>query len=257
MKIPLLSGRLFAAGESGVMIVSRRLALEMYGTLDVLGQSFPKRSDKSEGTIVGVAADAHSIKVNATDVAELYRPLAPEDFSMVFMVARARRDADALPMILREAGSQDPRVIPVAHAMHEDFDKEMQGPQIAGVVTSAIGLVTLALACLGIFGVVSYGMALRTKEIGIRVALGAHHPALVRVLVRHVLTPIVVGIAIGVVVAFPVGRALATEPFYLESVDPVVFALALMVLLLAGAAAALWPAMRMLRGNPVEALRHS
>ena len=67
----------------------------------------------------------------------------------------------------------------------------------------------------------------------------------------------VVGIAIGTVVAFPVGRALATEPFYLESVDPVVFVLALIVLLLAGAMAALWPALRMLKGNPVEALRHS
>jgi predicted permease len=270
MDIPLISGRLFGESEAGRVIVSRRLALEMYGTLDVLGQPFPKaaggrsrasgdvaRLSAPEGTIVGIAADAHSIKVNATDVAELYRPLKLEDFSLVFLVARARSDAELLPPILREAGSRDPRVIPVAHAMHEDFDKAMQGPRIAGALTSVIGLVTLLLACLGIFGVVSYGMALRTKEIGIRVALGAHRPALVRVIVRNVLTPVITGMALGVIVAVPVGKALATEPFYLESIDPVVFVVALIVLLLAGASAALWPALRMLRGNPVEALRHS
>jgi ABC-type antimicrobial peptide transport system permease subunit len=133
----------------------------------------------------------------------------------------------------------------------------MQGPQIAGAITSGIGLVTLLLACLGIFGVVSYGMALRTKEIGIRVALGAHQPALLMVIVRNVLTPILIGLALGVIVAVPVGRALATEPFYLESVDPAVFVIALSVLLLAGGTAALWPAFKMLRDNPVEALRHS
>ena len=270
MKIPMVSGRVFGANEAGSLVVSRRLALEMYGTLDVLGQAFPKsaggRSRSSsdvarlaapEGIIVGVAEDAHSIKVNAIDVAELYRPLKLEDFSQVSMVARARTDADLLVPILREAASMDARVIPVAHAMHEDFDKAMQGPRIAGAVTSAIGLVTLILACLGIFGVVSYGMALRTKEIGIRVALGASRPALLRSLVRNILTPVIAGMVLGAVVAVPVGGALRAEPFYLENVDPAVFVIALIVLLLAGAIAALWPASRMLRGNPVESLRHS
>lgn len=258
MDIPLISGRVFATEEEGVVIVSRRLAMEMYGTLDVLGKAFPKSSGgRNEATIVGVAADAHSIKVNATDVAELYRPLQRKDFSMVFLVASTSADASLLIPLLREAAAQDARVIPVAHAMHDDFEKQMQGPQIAGAITSVIGLVTLALACLGIFGVVSYGMALRTKEIGIRVALGAHRPALLRVIVRNVLTPVGIGVLLGVAAAVPVGSALATEPFYLDSVDPLVFVIALTMLLLAGAVAALWPAMRMLRGNPVDALRHS
>ena len=258
MNIRLIAGRNFMPGDADVVVVSRRLAMEMYGTTDVLGQAFPKFTrERRQGTIVGIAEDAHAIKVNATNAAELYRPLTPQDFSQVVLVARARGDADTVVPILRDAGSHDPRVIAVAHAMRDDFEKVMQGPRIAGALTTAIGLVTLLLACLGIFGVVSYGMALRTKEIGIRVALGAHRPALLRVIVRNVLTPIITGIALGIFVAIPVARALATEPFYLESVDPVVFVAALIVLLLAGASAALWPAVRMLRGNPVEALRHS
>jgi hypothetical protein len=258
MKIALIAGRIFDANETGAVIVSRRLALEMYGTLDVVGQRFPRSSkERLQGTIVGIAADAHAIKINATDVAEVYKPLRARDFPLVFLVAAARTDVDRLVTVVREAGAQDPRVIPVAHAMREDFAKAMQGPRITAAIASSIGLVTLGLACLGIFGVVSYGLALRTKEIGIRVALGAKPMALLRVLVRNVMAPVAVGVGAGIVIAVPLSRALRTEPFYLENVDPLAFVLALIVLMLAGASAALWPAIRMLRGNPVEALRHS
>ena len=255
MQIPLVTGRPFRPNEAGAAIVSRRLALEMYGTLDVVGRGFPK--SEARHTIVGIAADAHSIKVNATDATELYVPLELRDFSEVFLVARARADADVLPPILREAGSADARVIPVARLMRDDFDSEMVGPRLAGALTSAIGLVTLALACLGIFGVVSYGVALRTKEIGIRIALGARQPTLIRVLVRHVLSPVAIGTVLGLAIAAAIGRVLSAEPFYLQSVDPVAFAGALVVLLLAGIIAALWPAIKVLRGNPMDALRHS
>ena len=255
MRIALLSGRVFGAGDDKTAIVSRRLALAMYGTLDVLGREFPKGG--AEATIIGVAGDAHSIKVEANDVAELYLPLKPQDFSMVFLVARARTDADRLPPILREAASVDPRMIPTASAMREDFDRRMLGPRMASMIAAAIGMLTLALACLGIFGVVSYGVALRTKEIGIRVALGAQHSALLRAIVRHVLTPVGIGVVIGLVLAIPTGLALRGEPFYLENGDPIAFGSALAVFVGAGALAALWPAYLVLRRNPVDALRHS
>ena len=270
MRIRVLSGRVFNANEPGVLIVSRRLALEMYGTLDVLGREFPSvaggRSRSSadvaklsapEGTIIGVAADAHSIKVGANDVAELYRPLTTEDFGEVELVARARTDAGRLPPILREAATLDPRIIPTARAMREDFDRHMQGPRMASTIAAGIGVLTLALACLGIFGVVSYGVSLRTKEIGIRVALGAQQPALLRAIVRQVLTPVGTGAAIGLALAIPTGMALQGEPFYLENADPIAFAVALAVFAGAGAVAALWPAYLVLRRNPVDALRHS
>ena len=270
MQIPLLSGRLFKANEQDAVIVSHRLALEMYGTLDVLGKGFPvttgARSPSSadaaklradQGIIIGVAADAHSIKVDANDVAELYRSLKVDDFSYVELVARARTDADRLLPILREAAMMDPRVIPAARAMHEDFDKHMQGPRMASGLSAAIGLLTLALACLGLFGVVSYGVALRTKEIGIRVALGAQQPALLRAIVRQVLTPVFVGVAIGILLAIPAAMVLQSEPFYLENADPIAFAAALAVFGAAGTVAALWPAFQVLRSNPVDTLRHS
>jgi predicted permease len=255
MRIPIVSGRLFGPADEKTAIVSRRLALEMYGTVDVLGREFPKAA--SEATIIGVAGDAHSIKVEANDVAELYLPLTLEDFSFVYLVARARTDADRLPPVLREAATLDPRVIPTARAMHEDFERRMRGPRLASMIAAGIGMLTLALACLGIFGVVSYGVALRTREIGIRVALGARQPALLRSIVRQVLTPVVIGVAIGLILAIPTGLALRGEPFYLQHADPIAFLSALVVFIGAGALAALWPASLVLRRNPVDALRHS
>jgi predicted permease len=258
MRIPLLSGRVFGPADANTVIVSRRLALAMYGTLDVLGQRFPKTIREGEtepSTIIGVANDAHSIKVEANNVSELYKPLVTTDFPEVFLVARARGDVAGLPRILRDAAMQDPRVIPDAHAMREDFDHRMQGPRLTSAIAGGVGMLTLALACLGIFGVVSYGVALRTKEIGIRVALGAQQTALLGAIVRQVLTPVGAGVAMGLLLAIPAGIALGSEPFYLDGADPLAFAFGLGVFALAGAVAAVWPAYRVLRRNPVEALR--
>ena len=254
MRIPLIAGRLFQSGEAGTAIISRRLALEMYGTMEVLGLGFPKHEPRA--VVIGVAADAHAIRVNATNAAEHYLPLTVADFSEVFLVARARTAAERLPPILRDAGSLDRRVIPAARTMREDFDRRMQGPRLAGIIASGIGGLTLTLACLGIFGVVSYGVALRTKEIGIRVALGARQPALLRSIVRQVLTPIAVGVVVGSSAALTAGRALSGQPFYLRHADPVAIAGALVIFLAAGTIAALWPAWLVLRSNPVDALRH-
>jgi ABC-type antimicrobial peptide transport system permease subunit len=89
------------------------------------------------------------------------------------------------------------------------------------------------------------------------VALGARQPALLGSIVKQVLAPAGIGVVIGLVLAIPVGLALESEPFYLENADPMAFAMALAVFTAAAAAAALWPAYRVLRSNPVEALRHS
>ena len=272
MRIPLLAGRLFKPGEAGTLVVSRQLALAMYGTLDVLGRSYPNTESRArnsvaggpvrslrapEGTIIGIAADAHAIKVNATNVTELYRPLAVDDYSEVSLVARARRDAGMLLPVLREAATTDPRVIPTVRAMRDDFNRRMRGPRMAGAISSGIGVLTLLLVCLGIFGMVSYGVALRTKEIGIRVALGAKQPALLRAILRQVLTPVAAGMVVGLAAAVPLGRALSGEPFYVQAADPLVFAGALAIFAGAGTIAALWPALRMIKADPVQALRHS
>ncbi len=132
----------------------------------------------------------------------------------------------------------------------------MRGPRIASTVSAGIGAVTLLLACLGIFGVVSYGVVLRTKEIGIHIALGAQRAAIVRLIVRHVLGPVVFGMAVGLAAAIPAGIALSGEPFYVQRVDPTAYALALGLFGSAATCTAAVPALRALKRDPIRSLRH-
>ena len=256
MKIPIVAGCTFVTGDpaAATAIVSRALALKMYGTTEVIGRGYPV--SKPDRTIVGVAADAHSIKITANDVAELYLPLADADYNHVFLLARARGDAAQLAPAMRAAARMDPRVMPGVSLMRDDFDRRMRGPRLSSGVALSVGVITLLLACLGVFGVVSYGVTLRTKEIGIHLALGAKHASIVRLVVRHVLAPVGVGMLLGLVAAVPAGRALSSEPLYLQPVDPVVYGLAIVAFITAGGLAALLPAMRVLRTDPILALRH-
>lgn len=257
MKIPIVAGRTFQANDDplSTVIVARQLALAMYGTLDVLGRGFPQ--SKPVETIVGVAGDAHAILVESVDSSEVYRPLAEADWLRVALIVRGRGDAGALPAVLREAASLDSRILPAVSLLRDSFERRVLGTRIASGIALSTGLLTLAIACLGIFGVVSYGATLRFKEFGIHIALGAGRAALVRLVVRHVVGPIAIGMTLGIAAAGPLGKALTSGPIQLEAADPAAYVSAMGLFVLAALAAAMIPAIRILRGNPVDALRHS
>jgi ABC-type antimicrobial peptide transport system permease subunit len=141
--------------------------------------------------------------------------------------------------------------------LRDDFERRVRGSRIAGTVASGIGLSTLMLACLGIFGVVSYGVSLRTKEIGIRCALGACPAMVVRALLTQVAKTAGAGVAVGLIAAVPAAIALSGDPFHLDPLDPGVFVAALIIFATAAMSAAVWPALRGVRRDPVDALRHS
>ena len=256
MQIPLVAGRTFASEDvaDGTAIVSERLALEMYGTTDVLGRGFPVSTPNR--TIVGVVRNAHSIRITANNAAELYVPLAVPDYSFVFLLARAHGEAAGLAPVMRDAAGVDSRVIPSVRLMRDDFDRRMRGPRLAATVAGGVSLVTLVLACLGIFGVTSHGAALRTKEMGVHLALGASRWSVLRLAVSHVLSPVLLGMVVGFAAAMPVASAPSAEALFLGSVDPAVVAIAVTAFLVAGGVAALVPAMCVLRSVPIRALRH-
>src|SRR5688572_19256643 len=112
MEIPLVGGRTFQAGDDATttVIISRSLALGMYGSLDVVGRGFPR--SKPQATILGVVGDAHAIRIESVHSSELYRPLPPEEYVQAVLIARARGDAATLAPILREAAVIDSRILP-------------------------------------------------------------------------------------------------------------------------------------------------
>jgi hypothetical protein len=255
MRIPMMLGRTFQPGDDplSTVIVSRALALAMYDTLDVLGRGFPR--SRPAATIVGVAADAHAIKVEAVNTSEIYRPLLPDDVSQVVLIARAHGEATVLPPILREAAMIDPRILPGIELLRDSFDRRVMATRIATGVAAATGALTLVIACLGIFGVVSYGATLRMKEFGIHIALGAERRSVVRLVSRQVMTPILAGMVLGIAAAVPIGIALASSPVQVETADPAAYAGAVVIFIVAALLAALLPAFRVLKSNPVQSLR--
>jgi hypothetical protein len=259
MKIPIVAGRGLEAADDHrtAVVISRRLALEMYGTLDVVGHGFPKTKTKPEQTIVGIAGDAPLIAYQASNIAEMYSLVHPDQFDRLTLVVRARTNPEHLVGPLRDAArAADERVLAEARLMRTDFEQKLRGPRMASLLAGLTALLALSLACLGVFGVVSYGASLRTKEIGIRVALGAGNGAIVRLLLRQLTGPALLGILIGMAASLPVGRAFEGDPFYLDSQDTLAHAAAMLALFAAGGLAALLPTLRALRGDPLQALRH-
>jgi predicted permease len=257
MQIPFMLGRTFRRGDDPgtTVIISRALALAMYDTLDVLGRGFPRT--RPSATIVGVVGDAHSIKVEAVNTSEVYRPLLPDDPAQVVLIVRAHGEAVGLPAILREAATLDPRILPAIELLRDSFDRRVMNTRIATGVAAVTGGLTLLIACLGIFGVVSYGAMLRIKEFGIHIALGAAHGSVLRLVIRQVVTPIAVGVVLGIAAAAPIGIALAGSPVQVETADPVAYAGALTVFVAAALIAALTPAFRVLKSDPVQSLREA
>ena len=229
--------------------------MAMYGSLDVLGRGFPRSTPAA--TIVGVAGDAHSIRVEAANTSELYRPLARDEYVQAVLIARARGDAATLAPILREASAMDSRILPGVGLLRDAFERRLVGTRMASGIAVSTGLLTLVIACLGIFGVVSYGATLRVKEFGIHLALGADRRSIVRLVVRNIVWPVLIGMTLGVAAAGPIGMALSSGPLQLKAADPAAYAGALMLFVLAALTAALLPAIRVLKSDPIQALRHS
>lgn len=174
-----------------------------------------------------------------------------------FVVARTSGDPRALAGPLREAVRRlDPNV-PVAdiRPMSDVVATALATPRLTGVLLSGFAAIALALAVVGLYGVLSYVVARRTHEIGIRMALGADGRDVVAMVVRHGLTLAVIGVVLGVAAAFSLTRVMRGLLYEIAPTDPLTFVLAPVVLLTVALVASAIPAARAVRVSPVAALK--
>jgi ABC-type antimicrobial peptide transport system permease subunit len=139
--------------------------------------------------------------------------------------------------------------------MQQVLEESVSGRRFQMVLTDAFAAIALALASLGIYGVVSFAVARRTPEIGIRVALGARPRQLVAMVIREGMAPVIAGLAAGLGGALLIGRLLASQLFGISPRDPLTFSVVAVVLIGVAACACWIPARRALRINPITALR--
>jgi ABC-type antimicrobial peptide transport system permease subunit len=177
----------------------------------------------------------------------------PGGAALVVRTSTGPHAAGALRAVLRSEDAQLP--IPAIRTMEEVVDRSLAQRKFQLTLVVVFAVSALLVATLGIYGVVSYSVARRRREIGIRMALGAQPFQLLRLVMRQGMTPVVLGLAAGVAAAFAIGRAIRGLLFGVQPTDPLTIAGVAVVLLAAGALACLIPAGRAARTDAIAALR--
>jgi predicted permease len=263
--VPLRSGRLFTDSDAdkSSVVVNERAARAMWGRADPIGRRvrFGQLGDSPDWitwlTVVGVVGDLRHETLTRPPNSEVFQPYQANTWSTMTVVTRTDGDPAALVSAARETVRDlDPRLALVGLGPAQGFiDHQLARPRFGVVCATVFGALGLALAAFGTFAVLSVLVAQRTREIGIRMALGAAPARVRRLVLRDSLVPAVVGCIVGGALAFLGARGLAAQLFGVSPNDPATFAGVVVTLLLVTVAASWWPARRAMKIDPVRALR--
>ena len=268
MALPLLAGRDFTSADSAsaphVAIVNQAMVDRRWPGESPLGRRIrlPGMSDvQAPITIVGVARNARQSDWTGAPDDEVYLAHAQRsrEFGLTTLtfVLRTRVDPEGVAAAIPRAIAELERSIPVADAgtMSDTVANELWRERLTAQLTWIFAVVALGLAAIGIYAVVAYSVARRTREFGVRVALGATRRSVVRLALTEALRPVFVGAVLGVGLAVASSRFVQTFLFDVSAVDPLALAGAVSLLGLVATCAAWLPARRASRLDPVAALR--
>ncbi|MBX6364570.1 MAG: ABC transporter permease [Gemmatimonadetes bacterium] len=259
---PILAGRDFtdhdATGEP-VVIVNRAFAEHEWPGRSALGRcvDIGWKQDVRCYRVVGVAADARYVGLEEPRRMVFFQPIQRDPEGSRVLLIRAERDPAALaPAVRRALADLDPRLPYVElKPLTDVLRPQLQPRRLGASMFGAFGLLALLLAAVGLYGVVSYTVAQRTHELGVRMALGARRAQVLRLVVRQGVRLALVGLLIGAAGAFAVTRFVTHLLYGVTATDPLTFAGVALVLAGAAVLASLVPAHRATRVDPVIALR--
>lgn len=265
--IPLVRGREFADRDTGettaVVLVNEAMAREYWGTLDVLGRRISYSTDdqgnREWSAVVGVVADAREVNLRAQASPVYFLSLLQGgNGGSLHLLVRTQSDPAVLAnAISRRIWSLYPD-LPVTHVrtMTERISESVGDERLRSILLVVFAGIGFALALVGVYGVISYSVARRVQEIGIRMALGASPKDVLRMVLRQGLLPVAAGVALGAAAALSLTRIVASQFYGVAPADPTTFlGAAALVLFVAGVACSI-PARRATRVDPMIALRH-
>jgi predicted permease len=258
--ISILRGRNFQDTdvEDGpqVAIVNQALVDRFWPGQDAVGK-VARRQDGSEMLIVGVAETAKIRTIGEAPRPFVYQPYSQDYSSFLTVVIQTQGQAeDALQTGFRLLREMDPEMLVVeTKTMEEHLGIMLLPARLGTLLTSLFAVVALCLATIGLYGIVSYAVARRSREVGIRMSLGAEPRRVVWEIVREGMGLAVVGAAIGLLLAFAGAQVLSSLLFGVGAFDPITFGSVPVILLAVALAAAYLPARRASRVNPVKALK--
>ncbi|HEX9884954.1 MAG TPA: ADOP family duplicated permease [Longimicrobiales bacterium] len=261
MGIPAVAGRTIhasdRAGALDVAVVNRSFAARAFPEEEPLGRVVNVRG--VERTIVGIVEDVHEFNLDEGGNAVLYEPYAQVRpawmRSSVWLTVRSERALD--PSALRAAGAEVDGRLPLGtpRPMTYYVGRTVAGHRFRAVLAVAFGGLALVLAAVGLAGVTAYMVGRRTREIGVRIALGASPGGVARLVIKGSGTLTALGVVLGLAGAVASGRALAGFLYGVSALDPATLATAVATLTLAALAASLGPVRRALTVDPVVSLR--
>jgi putative ABC transport system permease protein len=274
MRIQLLRGRTFTAddrrGAPLVMVINETLAREAFPGQDPIGKRIACCEPGPDGSpnwkeVVGVVRDVRAQGLDQEPEPEFYLPMvqAPAaawtwiDRTMT-VALRGQGDPVALMAPLRRAIAEVDPTLPLYNlgTMQGRVMDSMAQSRFSTMLLTVFGTIALILAAIGVYGVISYGVAQRTQEIGIRMALGARHADVLGMVVRHGAVLAGIGLAVGLAGALALSRLIASLLFQVSPTDPPTFATGMVVLTAVAVLAAALPARRAALTDPMIALRN-
>lgn len=252
---PLLESDTKTAGR--VVVISETLAQRLWPRDDAVGQQLRNVANDDVWTVVGVAADTHLREVRAGGPVAYFNWDQVAPFWNGYTAIRTTRPLAAMLPSLRAATHDvNPNLLLWnAETMDELLDQPLAQPRLSALIMSAFGVVALLLSGLGLYGVMSAGVRRQTRDIGVRVALGATARDVRQLVLREAMSILLIGALGGLVAAVVGARVLASQLFGVSALDPVSLGAAVGSLIGIGLCAAYLPARRATRIDPVQALR--
>jgi putative ABC transport system permease protein len=269
LEIPMVRGRGFtdrdAPDSQPVCVVNEAFVRSVLNGRDPLGMRVALRRvgalesrEPIVREIVGVVRQVKGQPVELEEPVHIYVPIGQDvSVSASLVVRPARGDADALAPIVRAAVAEVDKTVPVTRVRTmQDIAWQSSSPQrFRAVLVVVFGGLALVLAMVGVFGVLAYAVEQRTREFGVRIALGATAASVLKMVLGSAARVIGIGASIGLALAALLARSIATFLFGVRPIDPVTFGAVILVLGMTAAVAAVVPALRAARVDPVEAFR--
>ena len=268
MKIPLIKGRYFdehdVRGGVGVAIVNQTFVQEYFPNEEVLGQVIShiganqNEGDPEKWTVVGVVGDVHHRSLIKSANPEIYLPYQQNSWNWGNFLIRTTNDPANLAATFRDDIRAVDRSVAVTNVrpLGLAISETVTQPRFYTFLFSLFGVIGLVLTMTGVYGLVSYTVAQRTQEIGIRMALGATRQTVLRLVVRQGIILAAAGIVIGLAGSFVLSKLIATLLFNVKPTDVATFTASGLVLLVATFLASYIPARRATRVDPILALRY-
>jgi predicted permease len=261
MGIPILYGRDLSQRDHAkapqVAVVNQQFAKQFFPSDVPVGKTF--RHGNRTVEIVGICADALYDRIRNGVPPTFYFPYtqAPDVGSMTFEV-RTTSDPEHVVRAIRSLVEQVDKDVAIfdIRTQRQQIDATISRERVFATLATAFGVLALTLACIGIYGVMAHGVARRTSEIGIRMALGAQRRQVLQIILRETVLLTIIGVVLGIAGAAALTRYVRAMLYGLEPFDPVTFCTAIFVMVLVALFAGWWPARTASRIDPITALRH-